>query len=289
VTIVGFSTTSSQHDPFLYQVISVVQGVSLIGYLYAVLRTRLVDVSFVINRAVIYAVITALLFGCFSLLEQGLHRLAVGEKVSTALQAATALLVAVALSPVHRRLEHWVEKLFFHRQRLAVAALRRFAKECAFVERDERLLQIAVERLLPHCASIAIYERIHSGYTLREGHGSSWQEAVDADDPLFISLRAHRQELDLEGIGSAVGGEGLAFPMAVADLITGALICRPRRGEQFAPDVRAALAEAAGNLGTSLYVLRFKEQARLVADIAANRIDEKLARMRATELIEVAT
>jgi hypothetical protein len=98
--------------------------------------------------------------------------------------------------------------------------------------------------------------------------------------------RAHRQETDLEDVVSAIGAEGLAVPMAVADLLTGALICLPHAGEQFAPNVRAALAEAARNLGTSLYVLRYREQARLVADIAGRRIDETAARTRAVALME---
>jgi hypothetical protein len=279
----------SQRHPFWQLIFGAAQGLSLAGYLYAVLRRRLVDISFVVDRALIFGVITAVLVGSFALLEQGLHWLAVGEGVSSVLQAATALLLAVVLNPVHRRLEHWVENLYFHREHLAVAALRRFAKECAFIERDERLLQTAVERLTPHCVAVAVYERTQSGYKLRESRGAPWPEAVDADDPLFVSLRAHRQELELRGVASVVGTEGLAVPMAVADLMTGALVCLPPPGEQFAPDVRGALVEVARNLGTSLYILRYREQARLVADIAGNRIDDMVARTRAIALLDART
>jgi hypothetical protein len=272
--------------PNLLEFVGTVRWFAFGGYLYAAIRTRLIDVSFVVNRALVYAGITGLLFGIFSVLELGLHDLAVGDKLSWALQAITALLLAVALSPLHRRLEHWVERIFFRKQRLAIASVRSFAAECAFIEQQSRLLETAVGRLQPHCAGVAVYERALSGYQLRAASGHAWPETIDVDDPAFVSLRAHRQEADLHGLGSAMGSDSLAFPMMVGETLSGAVICRPRTGERFAPDIRAALAEASRNLGASLYILRYREQARLVADIAAGRIDETGARRRAVAMLE---
>jgi len=272
--------------PYLFEFVYAARLFCMGGYLYAAIRTRLVDVSFVVNRAVVYAAITGLLFGIFSLLELGLHQFAVGDKLSWVLQAIVALLLAMALSPLHRRLDHWVERFFFRKQRLAIASLRTFAAECAFIEQQGRLLETAVERLQQHCDAVAIYERALAGYQLRGATGRAWPEAIDVDDPAFVSLRAHRQEVDLHGLASALGIDSLMFPMIVGEMLTGAVVCRPRAGEQFAPDVRAALAEAAHNLGASLYILRYREQARLVADIATGRIDETGARRRAIAMLE---
>lgn len=105
------------------------------------------------------------------------------------------------------------------------------------------------------------------------------------DDPAFVSLRAHREQIDLHRLGSAIAAESLAFPMTTSELLTGAVVCLPRDGERFAPDVRAALAEVAHSLGTSLYILRYREQSRLVADIATGRIDDRTARSRATAML----
>ena len=283
--VVGLLGISQTRHPYLFQVIASAQWLALLGYFYAAFRNRLVDVSFVVNRALVYATLTALLFGAFSLLELGLHQLAVGEKLSWALQAGAALLFAIALSPVHRRIENRIERLFFRKQRLAISAIRDFATECAFVEQEGRLLQIAVERLVPHCEGVAVYERSPSGYLLRASRGRASPDTIDVDDPAFVSLRARRREIDLRELGSAAGNDGLALPMAVGERLTGAVICHPRAAEQFAPDVRAALAEAARNLGMSLYLLRFREQERLVADIAAGHIDLIGARDRATALV----
>ncbi len=275
-----------RRHPYLFQFVYTARSLALAGYLYAAVRTRLVDISFVINRALAYAGITALLFGIFSVFELGLHQLAVSDKLSWALQAIAALLLAMALSPLHRRLEHWVERIFFRKQRLAIASVRSFAAECAFIEQQSRLLETAVARLHPHCDAVAIYERALSGYQLRASRGRAWPETVDVDDPAFVSLRARRQEVDLHGLESVMGSESLAFPMVVGETLSGAVVCHPRTGEQLAPDVRAALAEASHNLGASLYILRYREQARLVADIAAGRVDESGARRRAIAMLE---
>ena len=153
--------------PYLFEFVYTARLLCMGGYLYAAIRTRLVDVSFIVNRALVYAAITGLLFGIFSLLELGLHEFAVGDKLSWVLQAIVALLLAMALSPLHRRLDHWVERFFFRKQRLAIAALRTFAAECAFIEQQSRLLETAVERLRQHCDAVAIYERALAGYQLR--------------------------------------------------------------------------------------------------------------------------
>ncbi|HEY1890181.1 MAG TPA: hypothetical protein VGG63_07235 [Steroidobacteraceae bacterium] len=272
--------------PYLFEFFYMARLLCMSGYLYAAVRTRLVDVSFVVNRALVYAAITGFLFGIFSLLELGLHELAVGDRLSWALQAIAALLLAVALSPLHRRLEHRVERVFFRKQRLAIASLRAFAAECAFIEQGSRLLETAVERLHHHCDAVAIYERAPAAYQLRGSSGHAWPEAVDIDDPVFVALRARRQEVALREIASTVGTDSLAFPMVVGEMLSGAIICRPRAGEQFAPDIRTALAEAAHSLGASLYILRYREQARLVADIASGRIDESGGRRRAIAMLE---
>lgn len=130
-----------------------------------------------------------------------------------------------------------------------------------------------------------MYERAPSAYKLRASRGHAWPEIVDVDDPVFVSLRARPQEVDLKRQGSSITADALAYPMTVGETLTGTLICRPHDGEQFTSDAREALAVAARNLGMSLYILRNREQARLVADIAAGRIDETAARTRAVALV----
>lgn len=271
------------------QLANLIQGVGLLGYLYALLRTRLIDVAFVVDRALVFALLTTLVFGTFSALEQGLHQLAVGEKIGWALQGLVALGFAVVLSPLHRRLESWIEQIFFRAQRLAILTLNRFAAECPFVEREAHLLEMAVDRLASHSAAAAIYERAEGGYRLRVSSPDSWPNFIDADDPAFVALRARREPVALAEQTNRLGAEGFVFPMSVGASLLGAVVCRPRDGEQFAPEVRAALAGVAHHLGTAITALRHREHAQLVADLAAGRIEGSAARQRAVRLVEGGT
>ena len=268
------------------QVVTVLQGIALLGYLYAVLRTRLIDVGFVVDRALVFGLLTALVFGTFSILEETLHQFAVSDRIGWALQALAALVLAVVLSPLHRRLESWIEQAFFRSQRLALLALERFARECPFVEREAHLLEMAIGRLKMQCAAVAVYERAGSSYRRRAASDESWPAVIDADDPVFVAMRASREPVALAAQANRIGAEGLALPMTVAESLLGALICRPRDGEQFAPETRAALANVAHHLGMALTGLRHREHARLVADVAAGRLDPDTARRRAITLLE---
>ena len=273
------------HHPYLLQAIVVAQGLALVGYLYAVLRTRLIDVGFVIDRALVFGLLTALVFGSFSILEETLHQFAVSDKFGWSLQALAALVLAIVLSPLHKRLENWIEQIFFRSQRLALLALERLARECPFVEREAHLLAMTIERLQPHCAAVALYERAGDSYRRGAAYGGPWPETIDADDPVFVALRATHEMTPLAGQSSALGAEGLALPMTVAESVLGALICRPRDGEQFAPEIRAALANVAHHLGMAIIGLRHREHAQLVADLASGRIDTETARRRAVTLL----
>ena len=276
---------ASTHSPYLTQLSTAMQALALVGYLYAVLRTRLIDVGFVIDRALVFGLLTALVFGTFSILEQALHQFAVSDRVGWALQAAAALVLALVLSPLHRRLESWIEQAFFRAQRLALLALERFARECPYVEHETHLLEMAIEQLRQQCGAVALYERGADGYRRRGASDDSWPAAIDVDDPVFVALRATHEPVALAAQSNRIGTEGLAMPMTVAETLLGAVVCRPRDGEQFAPEVREALANVAHHVGMAITGLRHREHARLVADVAAGRVDFESARRRASALV----
>lgn len=263
-------------------------GAGVLGYLYAILRTRVVDVTVVIDRALVYSVITAFVFGVFSLMEQLLHRFAAGEELGWALQAITVVLLAAVLSPLHRLLDRALERVFFHDLRSTVSSLKQLAAQAVFYEKEETLLGRVLAQLQIPCAAVALYERRGGAYERRVAHGEGWPERVDADDPLFVGLRAGRQELDLATLRSTAGPEGRAFPMGVGPRLTGAVICLARPGEQLDREVRAGIAELARSVGTSLYLLQYAEQSRLLVEIAAGSLDPAAARTRAAALMVAA-
>jgi hypothetical protein len=284
-TTVTLTFMSEAAHPYLYQIINTaVYELAIFGYVYAILRTRIVDVVFVIDRTLAFAATTSILVGAFSLIEQALDRMVIAEKYSSTLRALAALVVALTLRPLHFWSDRSLERMLFRKQRAIVANLRRFSIESAFFETQEALLSEACEHLLVSCAAVAIYERHKTAYKCRAGHGHSWPPYIDLDDPIFVTLRANGRQLDITRIKSVVGTAALAFPMTLGETLTGAVICRPRDGEQLNQKLRAAILELSRGLATSLYLLRYDELARLVADIASGHVDEAAARSRAAAL-----
>jgi hypothetical protein len=127
--------------------------------------------------------------------------------------------------------------------------------------------------------------RSRSAYKCRAGHGHSWPPCIDLDDSILVTLRANGRQLDTMPIKSAVGPATLAFPMTLGETLAGAVICRPRDGEQLNQQLRAAISELSRGLATSLYLSRCEEQARLVADIASGHVNHAAARSRAAALV----
>lgn len=268
---------------------SVLVMLSVAGLLYAVLRHRLVDVSFVVDRTLVYGLTTGFVVGVFALLEQLIEKFAVGNDASLLLQAGTTLVVALVLNRVHRRVEATVDRLLFQRQHRSVEQLRAFARECLHVEQAERLLPLAVARVAAAVGSpaVRIYARQPGGYALAAGGGAGSVTTADLDDALFLALRSQRQPQQLATItGSALGLEGWAFPMRLRDELAGALLAIPAPGLQFAPDEREALATLAQELALAQAMLRAREHERFIATIAAGAVEAPALQMQARQLLQ---
>lgn len=263
---------------------------SVSGLLYAVLRHRLVDVSFVVDRTLVYGVTTGFVVGVFALLEQVIEQLAVGNDASLLLQAGTTLVVALVLNRVHRRVEATVDRLLFQRQHRSVEQLRAFARECLHVEQPERLLPLAVARVSAALGSpaVRIYARQPAGYArVAAADGPAGGPAIDLDDPLFLALRSQRQPLQLAALsGSALGREGWAFPMRLRDALIGVLLAIPAPGLQFAPDEREALALLAEELALAQAMLRAREHERFIARIATEALETPSLQAQARQLLQ---
>ena len=263
---------------------------ALTGFLYAVLRHRVVDVTVFLNRALVYAATTSLVLGLFALLESLIERTALGHGASLALEFAVPLGLGVALSTVHRRIDAIVERFLFRRQYRMETALRKFAEECAFVTQSENLFDLTVAQIARHTGAprVALYQHISEAYVrVRQKGESVLPEQVDADDLAFIGLRARNAELDLDDTQSQLGRDGYAFPLMVRGTLLGALIVGQRHGEHYAADERELLFHVAHEVGAALFALRALEsEAQALASEARAQVIEAQARATETQLLE---
>ena len=256
-----------------------------LALLYAVLRHRVVDVSMVLNRGLVYAATTSLVLGLFALFESLIERSALGHGASLALEFAVPLGLGAALSTVHRRIDALVERFLFRRQYRADTALRRFAEECAFITQTEDLFAQAVGQIALHTGAphVALYESSAQAYTCVHQRGTpALPDAIAMNDPAFVGLRARNAELDLHATQSVLGTDGYAFPLMLRGNLLGALVVGQRPGEHFAAEERELLFHVAHEVGAALFALRAQEsEAR--AQQSEMRAQQSEARMQASE------
>ncbi len=107
-----------------------------LGTAYAILRHRMLDIAFVVNRALVFGIISALVVAAFSLLEflLGKYLTSLGHVQSALLEALLALGIGVSLARIHERVNHIVDTVFFRERHRAEAALHRLSREASYVD-----------------------------------------------------------------------------------------------------------------------------------------------------------
>jgi hypothetical protein len=109
-------------------------AVAMAGLLYAVLRHRLVDMTFVVNRALVYSATLTVVVAIFTLLESFVEEIALPHHASLILKLGVPLAVGCSLDAVREQLERASEWLFFRRKFKGEAALRSYAHHCASID-----------------------------------------------------------------------------------------------------------------------------------------------------------
>lgn len=269
----------------------VAYAVAMAGLLYAVLRHRLVDMSFVVNRALVYSATLTVVVAIFTLLESFVEKIALPHDASLIFELGVPLVVGFSLEAVRKRLERASEWLFFRRKFRAEAALRSYAHHCAFIEHPDHLVEQTLPELTTHSAApaAAMYWRSGEGYDrMAECGEHSYPARLDMDDRATVALRADRRDVDLEDLGSSLGPDGLLLPMMVRGELLGAALVANRPGEHYPADERELLSHVVHEVGAALHALHARENARLIAELAAGRLSLDAASERARALAQPA-
>ena len=251
--------------------LTLLTAMAFLGLTYAVLRHRLVSLQLVLNRALVYGAITSLVVGIFAAISSLVQHFAIGGTESALLQLLVPLTLGVTLNMLKKRLDLLVERFFFQRQYQAEAALSRFAKECGFIENLETLLDRTRDEVSENLRTtgVALYEGGSSNYVrLRQRGNREFPASVPVDDPAMVSLRASLAEADLDKLKSALGKEGLVFPLAVRGGLSGALVIGQRPAEQYTQSERGLLSRLAAQVAAAMHALRAKEAEAFVEAVA---------------------
>lgn len=264
---------------------------SFIGFTYAVLRHRLVGIHVVLNRALVYATAITALIAAFGLLESLLEEAALGDRASTLLALAVPLGLGIVFDQMHKRIERWVEYLFFHKQFRAEAALSQFARECGYITSMDVLLDRTLGEVMRHAGApaVAIYEHAGSGYRcLRQRGRRDFPGRLGIDDPACVRLRANLTETQIDGLGSGLGPDGLAFPVALRGALVGVMVLSPRPGELYAPSEKKILQHLTHEVGASLHAMYVNQTQSFLTEVVNGSLQASdKARSAAKQLLRV--
>jgi hypothetical protein len=260
---------------------------------YGVIRHRVIDVSFILSRTLVYTILTAILVGIFALIDLFIGSWLERSQLAFALEIVAAVFIGLSLNAMHGRVDHFVDSVLFRRRHLAERRLERAAKTLPhsttadFV--DEALVVEPTQSL--DLASSAVFRRRPDGrferrFALGWSDGSAL--ALDPSDHLLIQLEAELDVLNLSDvrwpradIPTGLFQPLLAVPIVVRHRLTGfALYGGHVGGEALDPDEVRSLRLLAVPAGVAYDHLEAEalraENDRLLAANAALQLDKRL-------------
>ncbi|MGA9852748.1 MAG: hypothetical protein WBR15_07440 [Gammaproteobacteria bacterium] len=268
-------------------------AIALASFLYAALRHRVVNVSVIVDRTLVYGAVTAVVVGVLAAVNSIAQHAALGTSASLLLQIIVPLALGIVLSQVRNYADKFVERVFFRRKYLAEKALRRFARHAARYEQAEPLFVAASLEIRTRIGArgVAFYERDTQDYWAISREGEvGYPEQLGIDDAACVAARAGTRSTDLTEVHSALGTDGYVFPMLANGMLQAILVCANRPGEHYTADERRLLAYVAHHLGVALYGLRMRAHTQFVAALSNGAfMAAPEIQTRAQELISAVT
>jgi hypothetical protein len=219
---------------------------------YCIVRHRILDINFVINRALVYGAVTIVIVGIFVLIDWFFTR-TLSSRLGLLADIAAALIIGVTLDRLHHRIDHLMDSVFFRRRHLAEMRMKRIAAalqhaaslsaiDSALVEEPADWLQLA---------SAAIFRRDGQRYVRRAaiGWNETMSEELTIEDRLVLQLEAEQTPLHVDevhwkrsDVPEGVAHPALVMPIVIRRRLEGfALYGSHRAGEAVDPDEQKVL------------------------------------------------
>lgn len=242
------------------------------GLIYAVLRYRVFNFGFALNRAVIYSVTSILLlvsFGIIEWLSEHVLQFESREK-NILLDGGIALAVFLGFHRGRRVVESFIERVLFYPWHHNEETLRQFVRRAAHITAREALLTAfggELDRFTKN-AGHAIYQMGHEGqFDLANQSLPDVPARVDVDDGVAVALRAEAAPIQVADIDTVLNGEW-ALPMVHRGNLNGfVLLGNKSNNETYRPDEIDVLGFATHQLALDLVALRVEQLEQYSSDI----------------------
>ncbi len=226
---------------------------------YAVIRHRIIDVSFVVNRALVYGVLTTLLVGAFALVDWLFIDKLKLARLGTIAEMGVAVAGGFWFNGLHKRVDSLIDATFFRQRHKAEVQLARDAAALPLSTTAKAVAHALIAEPVRalSLASAALFRRKSDGDYVRE-ESKGWTDAdisrLDPeDDHLMTLLQAENGPLSLqdhpwrtEAVPSGPAQPVLALPIIVRRELAAIVFYGSHiHGEGLDPDEIKAIA----NLG----------------------------------------
>jgi hypothetical protein len=237
-----------------------------IGIAYAVLRHRVFNFGFAINRAIFYSATSVILLISFGIVEwlseQFLHFEA--REANVLIDGAIALAVYLTFHKIKHAFEHGLERLFFHKWHQNEATLRQFIKKAAHISATEDLVSTFHTELKRFSggANCVIYQKNAQGdYDALRYPEITLAERIGKNDDISVSLMAAQAPITV-GEMHPSHPHHLALPMYHRGTLHGYVLMGTKpSGDDYRPDEIAVLGFAAHQIGLDLHALQIEHLA----------------------------
>ena len=241
-------------------VAGVVVAAANAGLGYAVLRHRILDVGFAVNRALVFGTTSLILAALFILSSQLINRMIRFDARTES--PAVDVAIAVCLALVGRQIARWVDprvrRMFFRRWHQAAARLQAFRAEQLHDLAPGVLEPALLDALREYSGAAAAALYVHDAGGALRRRASTMDGApglLAPTHPLTVALRASQKprHLDAQAGVPAV----LALPMSARGRLVGAVLMGPKPDDDpYRPDEVAQLATSVQHVGLELELRR---------------------------------
>ena len=265
--------------PAVYDALYVIGAAAPIGVAYAILKHRVVNVSFVVSRTIVYTTITALMVAVFAFIDWLVGKVLDQSRLAVVAEVLAAIAIGFSLSGLHRAVDRVVDGLLFRARHAAERTLTRFAAglphAASFELVDEMLAEETSAAL--GLTSAAVFRR--TGEHLFDRMAAiGWDDGTATQlterDSLVLHLEGERKALRLgevrwnrADVPIGAARPALALPIFVRHRLGGIVLLGPHAtGEDFDADEMRLLENCAVAAGAAYD--------HLEADALRRRVDE---------------
>lgn len=160
---------------------------------YAVIKHRVIDVSFVVSRTLVYAVLTTVLVGGFSLVDWFFTDYLRLARLGTFAEVGAVVAFGLWFNGLHRRVDFFVDATFFRQRHKAELQLARTAAALPLASTSKIVAHALVSEPVRalSLASAALFRRESGTSFVRhdsEGWGANDIAKLDDSDGYFLTL-----------------------------------------------------------------------------------------------------